>query len=213
MSEAEGASMPVRIRSKRGVNAKMAAEVVLEAREVAEKYPDEPAVQAALAEAEFDAGNDEAAVSAADKALATAPGNMTALIQKGKALTRMATETKTDAAWLAARRHFISVNKIENDHPIPLIFYYLSFIEQGKEPTQTALDGLEWALELAPYDAGLRMMVASRQMHDKRFAEAIRTISPLAYDPHLGANNPAVALLQKAREDLAAQSPGKEASP
>ena len=138
---------------------------------------------------------------------------MTALIQKGYALTRMAAKAKTEKAWLAARRHFISVNKIENDHPIPLIFYYLSFIEQGKEPTQTALDGLEWALELAPYDAGLRMMVASRQMHDKRFAEAIRTISPLAYDPHLGANNPAVALLQKAREDLAAQSPSKEASP
>lgn len=213
MSEAEGASMPVRIRSKRGVNAKMAAEVVLEAREVAAKYPDEPAVQAALAEAELDAGNDEAAVSAADKALATAPGNMTALIQKGKALTRMATETKTDAAWLAARRHFISVNKIENDNPVPLIFYYLSFAEQGKEPTQTALDGLEWALELAPYDGTLRMMVASREIHDKHFAEAIRTISPLAYDPHLGANNPAIALLQKAREDLAAQSAGKEAPP
>ena len=213
MSEAEGASMPVRIRSKRGVDAKMAAEVVLEARAVAEKYPDEPAVRAALAEAEYDAGNDEAAISAADKVLATAPGNMTALIQKGKALTRMATETKTDAAWLAARRHFISVNKIENDHPIPLIYYYLSFVEQGKEPTQTALDGLEWALELAPYDNDLRMMVANQQMEDRRFAEAIRTISPLAYNPHLGADNPAIALLEKAREDLAAQSPGKEKAP
>jgi tetratricopeptide (TPR) repeat protein len=212
LSEAEAASMPIRIRSKRGVDEKAAAELVLEARAVAQKYPDEPAVQAALAEAEYDAGDDEAAIRAADKALATAPGNMTALIQKGYALTRTASETKTAAAWLAARKHFVSVNKIENDHPIPLIYYYLSFIEQDKEPTQAALDGLEWALELAPYDAGVRMMVADRQMKDKRFASAIRTISPLAYNPHLGADHPAIALLEKAREELAAQSKAETAT-
>lgn len=206
LSEGEAASMPIRIRSKRGVDKQSAAEVVLEAREVAQKYPDEPAVQAALAEAEFDSGDDEAAIRAADKALAVAPENMTALIQKGYALTRMATEAKTEDAWRAARRHFVSVNKIENDHPIPLIYYYRSFLEQDKEPTQAALDGLEWALELAPYDGGVRMMVATQQMHDKRFAEAIRTISPLAYSPHVEADNPAMALLEKAREEMAAQS-------
>jgi tetratricopeptide (TPR) repeat protein len=208
LNEAEGASMPIRIRSKRGVNEKTAAELVLEAREVARKYPDEPAVQAALAEAEYDAGDDEAAIRAADKALAAAPGNMTALIQKGYALTRIAGETKTEEAWLAARKHFVSVNRIENDHPIPLIHYYLGFLAQDKEPTKAALDGLGWALELAPYDANVRMMVATREMHDKRFASAIRTISPLAYHPHLGADNPAIALLQKAREALAAESAG-----
>jgi tetratricopeptide (TPR) repeat protein len=206
LSEAEGASMPVRIRSKRGVGPKTSADVVLEAREVAGKYPDEPAVQAALAEAEFDAGDDEAAIRAADKALAAAPGNMTALIQKGYALTRMATETKTDEAWRAARRHFVSVNQIETDHPIPLINFYSGFLKQGKEPTKNAIEGLEWALELAPYDASVRMMVATRQMKDKRFAEAVRTISPLAYNPHRGSDNPAIALLEKAREGLAAET-------
>jgi tetratricopeptide (TPR) repeat protein len=211
LNEAEAASMPVRIRSKRGVGPKSAAEVVLEAREVAAKYPDEPAVQAALAEAEYDAGNDEAALVAADKALATAPGNMTALIQKGKALTRMAVETKSKDAWMAARRHFVSVNKIENNHPIPLIHYYSSFVWQEQEPTRIAIDGLEWALELAPYDAHVRMMVARRQMQDKRFADAVRTISPLAYNPHLGADNPALVLLETARKAVAAES-GKAAA-
>jgi cytochrome c-type biogenesis protein CcmH/NrfG len=213
LSEAEGASMPIRIRSKRGVTQETAAEVVLEAREVAAKYPDEPAVQAALAEAELDAGDNEAAIRAADKALTKAPDNMTALIQKGYALTRIATQTKTDDAWRAARRHFVSVNRVENDHPIPLIQYYLGFVQQGKEPTESALDGLEWALELAPYDPNVRMMVASRQMRDKRFAEAIRTIRPLAYSPHAGEDNPAIALLEKAREELAAQSANAAAHP
>ena len=209
LNDGEAASMPIRIRSKRGVNQQTAAELVLEAREVARKFPDEPAVQAALAEAEYDSGDDEAAIRAADKALAVAPGNMTALIQKGYALTRIANETKTQEAWSAARKHFVSVNKIENDHPIPLIYYYLSFIGQDKEPNVPALDGLEWALELAPYDGGVRMMVAMRQMHDKRFAEAMRTIGPLAYHPHAGADNPAMALLEKARVELATQLQGE----
>jgi tetratricopeptide (TPR) repeat protein len=212
LSEGEAASMPIRIRSKRGVNEQAAAEVVLEARELAEKYPDEPAAQAALAEAEYDVGNDEAAIRAADKALAVAPGNMTALIQKGYALTRMATKAKTEESWQAARRHFVSVNRIENDHPIPLIYYYRSFLEQGKEPTKAALDGLEWALELSPYDASVRMLVATRQMQDKRFAQAIRTVSPLAYHPHAPEDNPAIALLTKAREELAAQSSSETAA-
>jgi len=206
LSEGEAASMSVRIRSKRGVDEQTAQEVVQEAREVAAKYPDEPAVQAALAEAEVDVGNHEAAIRAADKALAAAPGNMTALIQKGYALTRIAAKAKTEEAWKAARRHFISVNKIENNHPVPLIYYYLSFQQQGKEPTKIAVEGLEWALELAPYDANLRMMVASQQMHEKRFADAIRTIKPLAYNPHAGEDNPAIKLLEKARAELEAQS-------
>jgi cytochrome c-type biogenesis protein CcmH/NrfG len=212
LSEGEAASMPVRIRSKRGVNPEAAAEVVLEAREVARKYPDEPAVQAALAEAEFDVGNDEAAIGAADKALARAPGNMTALIQKGYALTRMATETKTEEAWRGARRQFILVNRAENDNPIPLIYNYLSFLQQDKEPNKVAIAGLEWALELAPYDANVRMMVANREMDEKRFADAIRTISPLAYSPHASADNPAMALLEKARQELAAAPQSEAAS-
>jgi hypothetical protein len=98
------------------------------------------------------------------------------------------------------------VNKVENDHPIPLIHFYSSFLQQDTEPTKNAVEGLEWALELAPYDPNVRMMVASRQMHDKRFAEAIHTIRPLAYNPHVGADNPAIALLEKAREGLAAEA-------
>ena len=212
LSEAEAATMAVRIRSKRGVDENTAAEVVVDAREIAAKYPDEPAVQAALAEAEFDAGDDAAAIAAADKALAKSPGNMTALIQKGYALTRIASKAKTDDAWKAAMRHFVSVNKIENDNPIPLIYYYRGFLERDKEPTKAALDGLEWALELAPYDAELRMMVARQQMHDKRFAEAIRTVSPLAYSPHLGPDNPAIALLDTARKAAEAAGGGAAGS-
>jgi hypothetical protein len=122
------------------------------------------------------------------------------------AQSRIAGEKDTEEAWKAARKHFVSVNKLENDHPVPLIYYYLSFQRQGKEPPKAALDGLEWALELAPYDPNVRFMVARRQMTEKRFADAICTISPLAYNPHAGADNPAIALLDNARKELAARA-------
>jgi hypothetical protein len=56
------------------------------------------------------------------------------------------------------------------------------------------------------------MMVASRQFQEKRFTQAIRTVSPLAYHPHAAADNPAIALLTKAREELAAQSKSETAA-
>jgi hypothetical protein len=52
------------------------------------------------------------------------------------------------------------------------------------------------------------MMVATRQIQDKHFALAISTIRPLAYNPHAGADNPAIALLEKAQEELAAEAEG-----
>jgi hypothetical protein len=55
------------------------------------------------------------------------------------------------------------------------------------------------------------MMVANRQMQDKRYAEAIRTISPLAFNPHAGADNPAIELLEKARAGLAEQAASAKA--
>ena len=57
------------------------------------------------------------------------------------------------------------------------------------------------------------MMVASQEMQDEQFAQAIRTISPLAYNPHAGADNPAISLLETAREKLADQSSSAAAQP
>ncbi len=65
--------MPILIRSKRGVDKEQAAEVLLETRAVAAEHPNDPAVLAALAEAEYDAGNNAEAIAAADGALLLNP--------------------------------------------------------------------------------------------------------------------------------------------
>jgi tetratricopeptide (TPR) repeat protein len=209
LSEGASAMMPVRIQSKRGVDPDEAKTLLVTARSVADKYPSDPFVLSALAEAEYDAGNDKEAIAAADKAVATNKNEINAYLQKGYAMARMANDADDqDAAWRDVRREFVKVNKIENDHPIPLIQYYESYREQGKEPTKLAVDGLSWALALSPFDAGLRWSVANEEMTAHKYAEAIVTLGPLAHNPHKSEfTDEALALLTKAQEALEAAKP------
>jgi len=184
----EAAMMPVRIRSRRGVNEEQAAELKTKARAIAAQYPADPAVQAALAEAEFDAGNPNRAIAAADRAIRLDPGQTNAYVQKGYALFQLAKTSQSDlaSAYRRARTPFIALNKLENDHPLPLIYYYRSFVEQGKTPPVLAVEGLEWASQLAPFDQRLALEVAYLQLRDGRIARARKTLMPLAYNPHGG---------------------------
>jgi tetratricopeptide (TPR) repeat protein len=183
----EAEVMPVVMRSKVGVTPEQALKLVPEARRVATKYPDDPAVLAALSEAEFDAGFNDAAIAAADRALAIDPNRINAHIQKGYALfARAQSDGMPPESWKEARLQFVKANKVEHDHPIPLVRFYLSYLEQGEPPTRNAVSGLEWAMQLAPFDPLLRWMVVQQMVRDERLEEAAQTIAPLAYSPHPG---------------------------
>jgi hypothetical protein len=41
-------------------------------------------------------------------------------------------------------------------------------------------------MELAPFDASLRWLVAQQMVSDERFSDAAETLAPLAYSPHPG---------------------------
>ena len=183
----EAAMMPVMIESKVGVSDEEAKELVPEARKVAASYPNDAAVLSALAEAEFDADNDDAAIAAADRALAIDPKQINALIQKGYALAnKVRSGALPKESWKDVRAQFIKANGVENDHPIPLVQFYLTYVSQGEVPTKNAIDGLEWAMHLAPFDSQLRWLVAQQMVSDQRFQEAALTLAPLAYSPHRG---------------------------
>jgi len=161
LSEGMAEMMPVIARSKRGVSRETATELLPEAREIAARFPNDPGVLAALAEAEYDAGNDQAAISAADRTLAIDPGAKNAYVQKGFALFRLAKKADdADVAYTAAMQPFLALNHRENDHPLPLIYMYRSFIMQGAMPSENARHALERASELAPFDQSLAMDVA-----------------------------------------------------
>lgn len=205
MNTAEAEMMPIRIRSKRGVDEEQAAALLPEARAVGAKYPNDPFVQAALAEAEFDAGNDKEAVAAADRAIAADPRAINAHIQKGYALARMAPDAEDfDAAWEAVRSQFVKVNRIENDNPIPLMQFYMSYRGQGITPPEIAVQGLQRALELAPYDPELRWMNANQYMADGKYAWAAATLGPLANSPHPSSLSETAQALMKEAEAKAA---------
>ena len=185
LSAGEVAMLPARIRSRRGVDAEEAAEVLVEARQVAARYQGDAAVLAALAEAEYDAGNDTEAIAAADAAIALDPSQVNAYVQKGYALFRRAGKADDPVvAYRAAVEPFIALNRLENDHPLPLVYYYRSFVERGTRPPEQAVLGLVRAAELAPFDLGLRLSLATHQIQAGDLASARANLVPIAYNPH-----------------------------
>ncbi len=183
----EAAIMQVRIRSKRGVSRDEATALLPNAQAIAAQFPADSAVLAALAEAEYDAGNDDAAMRAADAAIAIDPKQVNAYVQKGYAMFRKAEDADDQvAAYRAARGPFLQLNALENDHPLPLVYFYMSFGREGRKPTDNAVQGLERAVELAPFDMGLRMMLVMQQIRDKRYEHAKVNLAPIAYNPHGG---------------------------
>ncbi len=199
--------MPLVIRSQRGVNAEEAAMVLVAARAIASRHPEDPGVLAALAEAEFDAGNDAEAISSADRAIALDPANKNALIQKGYALFRQAPKADDRAAaFTAAMKPFEALNALENDHPLPLIYYFRSYAERGAVPPPNARAALARAAELAPFDLGLQLTTAMMLITERKHSDARFFLAPIAATPHGG------RAAEKARQllDLLAQTPDGE---
>ncbi|MFD1952017.1 hypothetical protein ACFSGX_14685 [Sphingomonas arantia] len=197
LSPGETAMMPVRMRSERGVNATTATAVVAQARTLAAPYAADPVVQAWLAEAEYDARQDDRAEAAADRALAVDPKSREALLYKGRVHMRRAVQAKaTDqAVWREARSWFVKANRLEPDDAEPLMLFYDSFRPSGQRPSANAIIGLNQAFALAPQDAGLRFRVAREYIRDGKRNEAKLVLAPLAYDPHRGPDSPAAKLI------------------
>lgn len=184
----EAAIMDLRMRSRVGVTKDDAGRVAQDMRKAAAPYPNDAAVQAALAEAEFDAGNLDAAEAAAGRAVAANPKNVDGLLYKARvAMARAKAASSTDGAvWQEVRRLIAQANRADTDDPEPPILYYQSFLAQGIAPTRNAVDGLLRAFELAPQDIGLRMNAAHQLLLDGNAAAARRALAPIAYDPHAG---------------------------
>jgi tetratricopeptide (TPR) repeat protein len=187
LSPGEAAFMEVRMHSRRGVTEEQAAKLIPHARRIAANYPDDPAVQAGLAEAEADAHNYDAAVAAADRALAANPKSMDALLEKGRAISTKAEKDKSfKPDWKEVRQLYLSANRLDPDDPRPLIGYHGTFGKAGLKPTASALEGLLYAFELSPQDPDLRWTVMRELVAAGRQADAAKTLKPLAYAPHGG---------------------------
>lgn len=184
LTDAESAIISARMRSDRGVDENSAPRVANDARRKAEPYPNDPFVQVALTEAEFDADNLAAAEAAADRALAANPRSVDALNYKGMIYMKRA--EKDPAHYTTAREWFLKANRLEPNNPEALINNYLAFDKAGKEIPELAIIGLERAFELAPFDSSVRFLLARQLLREGRAKPARTVLAPVAFSPHGG---------------------------
>ena len=185
LDKAEAAVMPLTMRSRSGGMPDQAAQLVVEVRELAALYPQSAPVLSALAEAEVDAGNMQRAISAADRAIELDPRQINAYVQKGYAMFLQAARAKDrDAAYAAAMAPFMALSRLEKDHPLPLIYNFHSYLERGLAPPAEAVQGMERAIRLAPFDQSLRFDLAEYYLRQSDFPDARRHLAAIAFDPH-----------------------------
>jgi hypothetical protein len=114
------------------------------------------------------------------------------MLAKGEAMMNLAQANPKTADWSAVRAVLGSANRMDVEDAQPLILFYRSFVAQGREPTDNAIEGLKYALILAPQDAKLRLEAVGQFLKDNRLGDARETLVPLAYSPHAGKAHQAV---------------------
>ena len=176
--------MEVVIRSKLGTDYSNAPGIAADARRLAASYPSDPFVQAALAEAEYDAEKYGAAAAAADRALAAEPNNVHALIYKGRAEMKLAAANGGRADWAKIRSWFTRANKIDTENAEALMLFYDSYAVSKQALTRNAVDALLYAADLAPADRELRLKAVRQLLAENRLKEARDRFVPAAFETH-----------------------------
>ncbi|MCX8475063.1 MAG: hypothetical protein MT490_04615 [Sphingomonas sp.] len=186
LTDGEAATMNVRIRSKKGVNAKTAPDVYADARRAAAAFPNDAGAQIVLAEAAYDVRDFAAAEAAADRAIAANPKAVDAWLYKAMARMAIAHKAKDGSkeTLVGIRKIIAAGNKLEPDDPKLLILYYRSFVDFGMPPSENAKQGLARAFDLAPQDDRLRFNAARMFLKEGNKTEARAMLAPLAYSPH-----------------------------
>lgn len=196
MTAGERALIELRMASERGVDDKTARPLYARAKRAAVPANDAEA-QGWLAEMAFDAGFDDEAEAAADRALAADPRSVQALMYKARVHLRraVAAQAADPAVWAEAQSWIARASAVQPDAAGPLVLFHQSFGMAKAKPSAEAVAGLRRAFALVPQDPLLRLAVVQQELDDEKVEDAKRALRPLAFDPHLGADNPAAKLL------------------
>jgi tetratricopeptide (TPR) repeat protein len=193
LSPTQAAMMDIQIRLARGGKKLWAGQVAGRARHIVEANAPDAQAEVVLAQIELAAEDYGDAAKHADVALKLDPRSGPAMMAKGEALMNLAKANPASADWEAIRANFVGANKIDPENAAPLILFYRSFLAQGVHPTQNALEGLDYAVALAPQDSQLRMELIGQLIDDKKLSDARKALVPLAYSPHTGKAHDAVS--------------------
>lgn len=175
-----------------------ASSLASKARGIVEHYPTDVRALTLLAEMENAADEFDAASRDADAALKLDPKAQKAMMAKGAALMGLAKQNPKTANWDAIRADFSAANRLDVEDAEPLVLFYRSYVAQGIAPTANAMDGLQYALVLAPQDSKLRLEAVGEYLREGKLTEAHDVLVPVAYSPHAGKAHEAVrAILER----------------
>lgn len=187
LSAGGAAVILARARIKYGADDSTAEALAGSVRAVEKSFPGDELVEATLAEAELNAGHTQAALAAANKAVTANPRDTEALVLKGRAIEAEAKDAEGDARialYEEARKTFIAANKLDTEDPEPLFDYYMSYMHEGRRPSDNAIAALHYASDLAPQDLGVRMNSAIAYLNEGNPKDARATLAVVAYSPH-----------------------------
>ena len=103
-----------------------------------------------------------------------------------KAMFHQAAENPAKADWAAVRTELAAANRLDPEAAEPLVLFYRTFEKENARPTANALEGLAYALALAPRNSLLRISLVEALIAANRMPEARAALEPLAYSPHRG---------------------------
>ncbi|MCA0910928.1 hypothetical protein [Qipengyuania gaetbuli] len=182
LSADEEARIDLMIESKVGVDEKAAAKQLPKARALVEQFPQSVPVLLAAAEVEFDNKNYTEAEALSNKALAINPDSTEAAINLANTSLMRSLDDK--AMMAQARERFIAANNMENDHPVPLYGYYLTYLLSGEEAPDSAKNALESAYQYAPFDTGIRQTLAHMFLLEGEIGITKSLLNPLIQTGH-----------------------------
>lgn len=156
-------------------------------RDNAARYNYELEAQLLLAEAECRSGNNGECRAAADRALAIAPDNASAMAWKGIALVQQAATGQAaarNAELQAGRKLIVQANRADPDAVQPLLGYYRSFAEAGEAPPPVALVGLMKVVDSVPAAPKPRVMLGESLARQGEAEAARQVLRPVAIGPY-----------------------------
>lgn len=186
LSPAMAELMSVQIKFARESKRFSPESLVGRAHSIVSRYPTDARALTLAAQIENAAEDYDSASRDADAVLKLDPKSEPAMLAKGEAMLNRAKANPNGADWNAVRGYLTAANRLDVEDPEPLILFYRSFGAQGVKPTDNAVDGLKYALALAPQDARLRLEAVGQFLNDGRMADAREALVPLAYSPHAG---------------------------
>lgn len=186
LSPGRVAMLPIYMLFKDGIARNYRLGQAMSAAKIADRYSDDPDVQAQMAEIEYLAGRLDRADAAADRALAARPNMVDALVRKGliSAQRAVAAKPADTKLWAAARTWYLKANRADPNAVMPLYLYYASFVAAKEKPSAGAVNALMRAVVLAPESGDIRYAAARQKLLERDTDAARALLQPIAFAPH-----------------------------